>query len=129
MKILIDMNISPNWVDVFHRCNWEAAHWSAIGNPNEKDPVIMDWARSNGYVVFTHDLDFGALLASTRATGPSVIQIRTQDIMSEQLKKRILPILQQYENLLERGVLLTIDESKSRVRILPFEDLKPFQIL
>ena len=31
----------------------------------------MDWALTNGYAVFTHDLDFGTLLALTHATGPS----------------------------------------------------------
>ena len=45
----------------------------------------MAWARENGYVVFTHDLDFGTLLALTRDAGPSVIQVRTH----EQTMKRI----------------------------------------
>ena len=36
----------------------------------------MAWALANGYVVFTHDLDFGTMLALTHATGPSVLQVR-----------------------------------------------------
>jgi predicted nuclease of predicted toxin-antitoxin system len=35
----------------------------------------MEWARANRYIVFTHDLDFGSLLAATGAETPSVIQI------------------------------------------------------
>jgi predicted nuclease of predicted toxin-antitoxin system len=31
--------------------------------PRAQDKVIMDWAMVNAYVVFTHDLDFGILLA------------------------------------------------------------------
>jgi predicted nuclease of predicted toxin-antitoxin system len=27
----------------------------------------MNWALTNGYIVFTHDLDFGAILAATQA--------------------------------------------------------------
>jgi predicted nuclease of predicted toxin-antitoxin system len=50
------------------------------------DKFRMKWANDNGYVVFTHDLDFGALLATTHAQGPSVIQIRTQDILSQALQ-------------------------------------------
>jgi hypothetical protein len=40
----------------------------------------MQYGREHGYVVFTHDLDFGALLALTRARGPSVLQVRTQSV-------------------------------------------------
>jgi len=80
----------------------------------------MEWARENGYVVFTHDLDYGTLLATTRAQGPSVIQVRTQDVMPQSLGSRLVQMLRQYESELEKGALITVDEAKSRVRILPF---------
>jgi len=35
----------------------------------------MSYAQDHGYVVFTHDLDFGTLLALTRARGPSVVLV------------------------------------------------------
>ncbi len=120
MKILIDMNLSPAWSDLLTREGLQAAHWSSVGNPRASDDVIMNWARENGYVVFTHDLDLGALLATTRAEGPSVIQVRTQDIMPDGLGNRMLTILRQYGSILEKGALITIDETKDRVRILPF---------
>lgn len=56
----------------------------------------MDWARVNGYVVFTHDLDFGALLAVTHAEGPSVIQVRTQDVTPDHLAPIVINALRQY---------------------------------
>jgi len=31
----------------------------------------MIWAKEKGYVVFTHDLDFGALLAASKDAGIS----------------------------------------------------------
>jgi predicted nuclease of predicted toxin-antitoxin system len=34
-------------------------------------------------VVFTHDLDFGGVLALTHAAGPSVIQVRSEDPVPE----------------------------------------------
>jgi predicted nuclease of predicted toxin-antitoxin system len=121
MKLLIDMNLSPDWVGVFEQQGWQAIHWSAVGDPRATDQVIMEWARANGYVVFTHDLDFGALLASTRAEGPSVIQVRTQDTMPQSLGHRLGEILHQYESVLNSGALIVVDESKFRVRILPFQ--------
>jgi predicted nuclease of predicted toxin-antitoxin system len=41
MKLLIDMNLSPNWVGLFHDSGWEAAHWSAVGQPTARDSEIM----------------------------------------------------------------------------------------
>lgn len=121
MKLLIDMNLSPDWVAIFERQGWQVLHWSMAGDPRAIDSVIMKWAYANGYVVFTHDLDFGTLLAITRVQGPSVIQVRTQDIMPQSLGDRLVQILRQYESVLEKGALVTVDETKSRVRILPFQ--------
>lgn len=113
------MNLSPDWVDVFQRHGWEAVHWSTIGDPKAKDRDIMRRAKTLGWVVFTHDLDFGAILAVTRAEGPSVVQVRTQDVSPVYLAPIILPVLRTHEAALERGALVIIDEKKSRVRILP----------
>ena len=115
------MNLSPDWVDLLAENGLEAVHWSNIGDPRAYDQVIMDWARTNGYVVITHDLDFGSLLVTTRAHGPSVIQVRTQNIMPQILGHRIVQILQQYGPVLESGALITVDEIRSRIRILSIQ--------
>ena len=81
IQILIDMNLSPDWVKELTAHGCLSVHWSTIGDPTAADREIMDWARSNGYVVFTHDLDFGTMLALTHATGPSVLQIRGQNVL------------------------------------------------
>jgi len=122
MKLLIGLNLSPSWVEVFKRHNWEALHWYSVGDPRATDCTIMDWARANGYVVFTNDLDFGTLLATTQAIGPSVIQVRTQDVLLSYLESKIVSILRQYETMLEKGALITVDETELKVRILPFSD-------
>lgn len=119
MKILIDMNLSPRWSDVLRRHGWEAVHWSTVGDPRAPDRAIMTWARDNGHIVFTHDLDFGVLLASTRANAPSVLQVRTQDVTPEHLESLVVAVLRQHEAELDAGALVTVDEVRSRVRILP----------
>lgn len=120
MKIVIDMNLSPDWVEVLKDAGWESVHWSTVGDMRATDDVIMSWARENEYVVFTHDLDFGVLLALTQAESPSVIQVRTQDVFPETLGKRLVKVLQEHQATLEKGALLTVDEAKARVRVLPF---------
>jgi len=78
------------------------------------------WARSKGFVVFTHDLDFGAILAATGADSPSVIQLRTQNISPKHLGELVVSAFKQFEELLHQGALISIDEKRARARILPF---------
>ncbi|HEX8847283.1 MAG TPA: DUF5615 family PIN-like protein [Pyrinomonadaceae bacterium] len=113
------MNLSPDWVEVFARHGLSAVHWSTIGDPRAEDPMVMQWARENDYIVFTHDLDFGTLLALTQAESPSAIQVRTQDVSPHYLEMMVIGALKEYEPLLESGALIILDEGKSRVRILP----------
>ena len=121
MKILIDMNLSMKWVPVFEQHGWHAVHWRNIGEPHASDNTIMAWARENGYVVFTQELDFGTLLATTYVQKPSVIQIRVQNALPKNLGTWLAKILQQHEKSLENGALLTVDENRTRVRVLPFQ--------
>ena len=79
----------------------------------------MEWARTSGFVVFTHDLDFGTMLALTHALGPSVIQIRGQNVLPDHMAPILMAALTQHEKDLEAGALVVVDESKSRVRVLP----------
>lgn len=119
MKVLIDMNLSPLWVPFFIGAGIEAVHWSMIGDPRATDRTMMQWALSHQHIVFTNDLDCGTLLAVTQAQLPSVIQVRSQDVLPESLGSLVIAALRQCESQLEAGALITIDQSRLRVRILP----------
>ncbi len=121
MKLLIDMNLSPKWVPALKEAGLEAAHWSSIGRPDAPGYEILEYARSNGYVVFTHDLDFGTILAATKADCPSVIQVRTQDVTPEHIGLLVVSALHQFEKHLKDGAIVTIDQKKLRARILPLQ--------
>ena len=122
MKLLVDMNLSPDWVAVLKQSDWESVHWSTIGNPRAADSEIMAWAKQNGCVVFTHDLDFGTMLVLTQAEGPSVIQVRTQDVTPAAIGKLVVNALHQFESELEKGALIVLDEANIRARILPLKN-------
>ncbi len=119
MKFVIDVNLSPSWEAEFDQEGLEAIHWTRIGAANAPDSEIMLWAKTNGYIVFTHDLDFGAILAATQTNAPSVIQIRTQDVTPAALGKTVFSAVRQYQVLLKSGVLIIVDKHKLRARILP----------
>jgi predicted nuclease of predicted toxin-antitoxin system len=78
----------------------------------------MKWARDNDNVVFTNDLDFGAILAVTKAKAPSVIQVRARDVSPEHLAGLVVRGLRQHRPMLEQGALISIDEARLRSRIL-----------
>ena len=121
MKILIDMNLSPGWVSILNEAGHETVHWTDVGSPTATDRELLSWAKSQEYVVFTHDLDFGAILAVTHAEAPSVIQLRAQDITPDQASKIIITALSKFSAALQEGALISIDEQRSRVRLLPIK--------
>jgi predicted nuclease of predicted toxin-antitoxin system len=121
MKLLVDMNLSPDWVAVLEPAGWETIHWSNVGNLRAADAEIMAWAKQNGFIVFTHDLDFGTMLALTQAEGPSVIQVRTQDVTPSAIGKLVVNALRQFQAQLEKGALIVLDEAHVRARILPLK--------
>jgi predicted nuclease of predicted toxin-antitoxin system len=119
IKLLIDTNLSADWVPIFQSNGWSAIHWSTIGDPCASDRTIMDWASANHHVVFTYDLDFGTILALARATGPSVLQVRAEDVLPDRLQAVVIAALKQHEADLAAGALVVVDASRSRVRVLP----------
>ncbi len=122
MKLVVDMNLSPEWAPILIKAGWETVHWSTIGNPRAEDSEIMKWALEHNHVVFTHDLDFGTLLALTNASGPSVVQVRTEDVTPQAIGLLVINALRQFEKLLEQGALIVIDEARLRARILPLRE-------
>jgi predicted nuclease of predicted toxin-antitoxin system len=56
IRIVVDMNLSVEWIPLLEQAGWSAVHWSAVGDPRADDTTIMAWAQTHGYVVFTHDL-------------------------------------------------------------------------
>ena len=99
----------------------EAAHWSSLGDPRAIDADIMNYGRTEGWIVFTHDLDFGALLAHTQAGKPSVFQVRASDVSPTHLGPLVVRVLNQFAKELEAGALVTVDEARQRVRLLPLQ--------
>ena len=119
MKIIVDMNLSPEWVDVLTSAGWQAAHRSVLGAGNAADRTIMDYARVSDSVVLTHDLDFGTILAVTHGLKPSVVQIRADDVSPEVIGQRVTSALTQLTLELASGALISIDTKQTRVRMLP----------
>jgi predicted nuclease of predicted toxin-antitoxin system len=122
MKVLVDMNLSPVWATFLSAANVPTTHWSQVGAIDAIDEELMAYAAAHAFVVLTHDLDFGAILAASRGGKPSVIQIRSDDLRPEFIGRAVLAALRGAEADLEAGALITVEPGRTRLRILP---LKP----
>jgi predicted nuclease of predicted toxin-antitoxin system len=121
MKLLVDMNLSPRWIDLLTRSQFQAAHWSSIGSPHALDEEIMTYAAEHDYVVLTNDLDFGAILAVTHGEKPSVVQIRSENLNPDVIGAQTIKALRQLAEQLDEGALVNVDPIRTRVRLLPLK--------
>ena len=90
-----------------------------VNLPGAVDSEIFDCAAANGWIVFTHDLDFGLLLATLRTNRPSVIQVRAQDVLPSAIGDIVLRAVRTAKPHLEAGALVTVDSFRQRIRLLP----------
>src|SRR3954454_23881409 len=93
MRVLVDMNLSPAWVVYLLSQDIDAMHWGDIGRADASDREVMDWALRNDCLVMTADLDFSAILAASRGSKPSVLQIRADLLTPEALGSIVLKTL------------------------------------
>ena len=119
MKLLLDMNLSPLWKSRLAELSIESDHWSNIGAANASDTEIMAYAKANRLIVLTQDLDFSAILAATNGELPSVVQIRGSEVSFEVIGNQVVAALIQMTAELESGALLSIDPTRTRMRLLP----------
>jgi predicted nuclease of predicted toxin-antitoxin system len=125
VKLLVDMNLSPHWVNRLNAAALPAVHWSSVGRMDAADTEIMAYAAKYDYVVLTHDLDFSAILAATQGTKPSVVQIRSDNLSPEAIGEPLIAALQQMTPELEAGALVTVDPGRTRLHLLPLRSNKP----
>lgn len=121
MKVLVDMNLSPRWAAELRSRGFESIHWSQVGAPTASDEDVLAWCSVNDHVLFTHDLDFGAILAASAERHPSVVQLRTENVVPEAMLPQIARALVQVEAEILQGALVTIEPHRHRVRLLPLK--------
>ncbi len=120
MKLLIDVNLSTDWVPYFASQQIEAVHWSSVGRSDAPDHEIATYALAHGYVVLTQDLDFGSLVVGAGADGPSVILIRAGRVTPLRFGPQLLACVALLQNEPEQPAFITLDPHRTRLRLLSF---------
>ena len=125
MKVIIDVNLSSVWAKYLQDRGHEANHWSALGEHNAKDHVIMAYAAEKNAVILTGDMDFAEIHAFENSIKPSVIQIRAKDLLPTAQGPWVARALTIGASDLELGAVVTIKGTRMRIAKLPIATTEP----
>ena len=104
-RLLVDVNLSTEWIPLLRAAGHWAVHWSEVGNPRAPEKALMQWAMANSCAIFTYDLDFGTMLALSGANGPSVLQVRGLNVLTGAIGPLVLSVLRINFPEIEQGAL------------------------
>lgn len=120
MKLLIDNALSPRIARALTTVGHDATHVRDRGLSNAPDAIIFGLAESEARVLVSADTDFATLLALRQAVRPSVVLLRhALPRRPEVLGRFLVASLEDWREALERGALITVDDTRVRVRPLP----------
>ena len=81
--------------------------------------LLIDLPLADGRTVVSADTDFGALLAATAATAPSVIFLRELvDLHPQELAQLLITCIEQLEAQLAAGAMVALTRTGARFRRL-----------
>lgn len=121
MKFLLNENIPPSLVAHLLSAGYESVHSYECGLSEKSDEEVILFALSRGYIIVTHDLDYGRMISLSGKAKPLVITFRQNTISPLIISESLLMALPQISEVLENGALVSIDEQLVRFRLLPLK--------
>jgi predicted nuclease of predicted toxin-antitoxin system len=120
VKFLIDENLSTRLVERLASDGHDVVHVRDVGLKAADDQVVLEHARDEDRVLVSADTDFGALLAASRASRPSVILLRlSTGRRVEQVAALIARTVDDLHEDLDEGSVIVLEQDRIRVRRLP----------
>ena len=115
-EVVVDMNLSPAWVDLLATGGHEAVHWRDVGTMAASDEEIIAWATAEQRVVLTADRDFAAAVAIRGLSAPTVVQLRSGSTDPRDVGPIVLRSIDAAGIELAGAAILTIDRGSARLR-------------
>jgi predicted nuclease of predicted toxin-antitoxin system len=120
MKLLLDQGLPPLTAELLREQGIDAIHVSEIGYSRAEDTKIIELAQTGNRIIITLDADYHAAIALTSSPSPSVIWIRVVNLRASKYVEIIIPILNEYKEMLINGVLITMRSDRQvKTRLLP----------
>jgi len=118
-RLLLDQGLPCGTARQLNALGWDVVHVGEIGMSRASDREVLSLAERDARVCVTLDADFHALLAISGATRPSTIRVRIEGLDAARLAELMVRVWHRISGELERGVAVTVDERKIRLRRLP----------
>jgi predicted nuclease of predicted toxin-antitoxin system len=119
IRFLADMNISPKTVKDLRAQGWDIVRVSQVLLVDAPDWEVLDFARKEGRVIVTQDLDFSTLLVLGGYENPSLITLRLAVSDPETITTVLLRSLASIRQAITEGSAVTIEDAAIRIRRLP----------
>lgn len=113
------MGISHRTVSFLRDTEHDVQHLHDEGLDTLPDAQILAKAKAEERILLTHDLDFGELLAISRANFPSIVTFRLRDMRPENVNRHLEEIIAAHAHSLLQGVAMTVTENRLRIHPLP----------
>ena len=119
MRFLADMGISQRVVTWLTEQGHDAVHLRDQGLQRLEDRDIFTKAFQESRIILTWDLDFGEILALSGLQIVSAVIFRLHNTRSVHVIQRLERVLAESAQDLEEGAIISVEEHRHRVRLLP----------
>ncbi len=120
MRFLIDNALSFRLAEQLRAAGHVAIHVREVGLAAATDNDIFTYAARERLIIVSADTDFGTLLAFWPENQPSFILFRRTDRRPEAQAQLLLANLPNIQQALEQGAVVVFDQTRIRIRTLPF---------
>ena len=119
MRFLLDECLSARLSVLLNDAGHDAIHVGDLGLLGATDGDVLQAALTEARVLVSADTDFGELLATGQALGPSFVLFRRSRRVAEEQIAVLLANLADVEDDLQAGAVVVLAEDRIRVRRLP----------
>lgn len=119
LRFIADVHVSPLTVTALKLQGYDIVRSTDLLPATAADAEILEFARVDGRIVVTQDLDFSMLVALSKQSQPSLITLRLSSAKPDVVTQKLLEVLPTLEPELTEGVAVTINDDTVRIRKLP----------
>ena len=120
MKFLADMGISQTVVTWLREQGHDAIHVRDEDMYRASDSAIVNKAKDEEFIILTCDLDFGDIMSALSEQYPSVVIFRLENEVPSNVIRRLKQVLEESSDAIKKGAIISVEETRHRVRSLPF---------